>query len=155
MKTSGRYENPLCSSSGLPQLACSPGICKLITVLIPFLHIHTHTQRDREHFISLILSEHSQIDVENCWPQSFIYLLNWSIMLYFSMISVEGLDMARRWSVILQQQWSVCYIAATFLSLPNRTSKRHSNWKHQTQTENSGKLTTEAQRLPTRMSRGP
>lgn len=37
IKTSGRYEKPLSGSRGLPQLACSPGVWRLITVLIPFL----------------------------------------------------------------------------------------------------------------------
>ncbi|TNN50023.1 hypothetical protein EYF80_039764 [Liparis tanakae] len=31
MKTSGRYEKPLSGSRGFPQLACSPGICRLTT----------------------------------------------------------------------------------------------------------------------------
>lgn len=46
MKTSGRYEKPLSGSRGFPQLACSPGICRLITVLIPFLDTNTRTNRD-------------------------------------------------------------------------------------------------------------
>ena len=46
MKTSGRYEKPLSGSKGLPQLACSPGICRFITVLIPFLDTDTQTENN-------------------------------------------------------------------------------------------------------------
>ena len=62
----------------------------------------THKQR-HDHIIYLISSDAvCSYGQETAERHSCVYLLNWSMMLYFTMISVEGLDIARRWSVTLK-----------------------------------------------------
>ena len=74
MKTSGQYEKPLSGSRGFPQLACSPGICRLITVLILFLD--TNTSKERR-VIILIHKDGAHIHKDVCiYIYIHIYLLN-------------------------------------------------------------------------------
>lgn len=75
MKTSGQYEKPLSGSRGFPQLACSPGICRLITVLIPFLDTNTQTNKDMNTSSPL---RYCLLFVRNLLrgKQSCLYLLN-------------------------------------------------------------------------------
>lgn len=51
IKTSGLYEKPLFGSRGFPQSACSPGVWRLITVLMPFLE-----RQDENEAVSTFIS---------------------------------------------------------------------------------------------------